>query len=125
MRVRASLLDRFLPVLEGEYQWLMQDRSWGNLPILNEWHRRFPGQDPVAFHQKHWGVTLLCPGGGKYVWNEAWQTYESTVYGHPGQPRSGPKVPPALSLFRQGEFGLTFENQGVRARAVLTRGAGQ
>jgi hypothetical protein len=125
LRVQASLLDRFLPVLEGEYQWLMQDQCWGNLPILNEWHRRFPGQDPVAFHQKHWGTKLLCPGGGKYVWNEAWQTYESSVYGHPGEPKSGPKVPPALSLFRQGEFGLTFENQGVRARAVLTRRAGK
>ena len=61
-----------------------------NLPALNEWKRLFPDRDPVAVHREVWGVTLVCPGGGNYVWNEKYATMESTVYGHPGQPKSGP-----------------------------------
>lgn len=121
LRIDRGLLDRVLPALENEYQTAMQTRAWGNLPILNEWRRRFPDADPIAFHEKQWQTRLVCPGGGKYVWNEKWQTYESTVYGHPGEPKAGPRVPPALSLFSGGEFGLTFENQGLRAKAVLER----
>jgi uncharacterized protein (DUF2164 family) len=43
------------------------------------------------------------------------------VYGHPGQPKQGPPAPPVLSDFQSGDFGLSFENQGLRARAVLRR----
>ena len=74
----------------------MQLRSWSNLPILNEWKRLFPNEDPVKVHERLWHVTLICPGGGKYVWNDQWHTMESTVYGHPGQPKTGPKAPPLL-----------------------------
>ena len=46
----------------------------------------------------------------------------STIYGHPGEPKDGPPAPPMLSSFAAGSFGLTFENQGLRARAELSRG---
>jgi hypothetical protein len=46
----------------------------------------------------------------------------STIYGHPGEPKEGPPAPPVLSSFAAGSFGLTFENQGLRARAELARG---
>ena len=42
---------------------------------------------------------------------------ESTVYGHPGQPKIGPTAPPELLNFRFANFGITFENQGLRAPA--------
>lgn len=100
-------------------------RSHAAIPILNEWQRRFGGGDPafdsVAFHDRHYGVRLVCPGGGAYVWNEAWETMESTVYGHPGKPLDGPSLPPAVRLYQRGEFGLTFEEDGLRARAGLDR----
>jgi hypothetical protein len=97
----------------------MQLRSWSNLPILNEWKRLFPDEDPVKVHQRLWHVTLICPGGGKYIWNDRWHTMESTVYGHPGQPKPGPKTPPILVRFQSANFGLTFEGQGLRARLEL------
>ena len=100
---------------------MMQASAWGNLPILNEWKRRYPGRDPVDVHRQLWHAELLCPGGGKYVWNEKCGTMESTVYGHPGDPKQGPPAPPVLSSFRKADFGLTFENQGLRARATLER----
>ncbi len=39
----------------------MQLRSWGNIPILNEWKRLFPAEDPVKVHERLWHTTLVCP----------------------------------------------------------------
>ncbi len=90
----------FVPSLEAlfrdEFRPAQQRLAWSNLPILNEWKRRYPKQDPVKLHEQFWQTTLVCPGGGRYVWNEQWQTMESTVYGHPAQPKPGPeKILPA------------------------------
>ena len=46
---------------------------------------------------------------------------ESTVFGHPGQPKTGPATLPGLSRFKAANFGLTFEDQGLRARMELLR----
>ncbi len=101
----------------------MQLRSWSNIPILNEWKRLFPDEDPVKLHDRLWHTTLVCPGGGKYVWNDQWKTMESTVYGHPGQPKKGPDATAGLQLYQNANFGLTFEDQGLRARMELQRDA--
>jgi hypothetical protein len=97
--------------------------SWDNLPILNEWKRRYPDRDPLEVHERFWHRRLECPGGGSYVWNERFATMESTAYGHPGEPRAGPDLLAALAGILSGNFGLTFEHQGLRARAVLERKA--
>jgi len=103
------------------YQRAMQREAWNNLPILNEWHRRYPAVDPVEFHERVWGIRLVCPGGGRYVWNPQWRTMESTVYGHPGEPKEGSVAPPVLEQFHSADFGLSFENNGLRARVELQR----
>jgi hypothetical protein len=92
---------------------------YANLPILNAWRRMLPDEDPVALHERLWNRRLLCPGGGAYAWNDAWQTMESTVYGHPGEPRPGPALPPALLAIARAAAGLTFEEDGLRARAEI------
>jgi len=116
---------RLLPLLSGAmgdaYQHAMQGRSWSNLPILNQWKQRFPNADPVTMHEQLWHQRLVCPGDGEYRWNDQWQTMESTVYGHPGDPRRGPAVPAALRDLALGNFGLSFEEHGLRARAELSR----
>jgi len=104
-----------------EYQSAQQLLSWNNLPILNEWKRRYPGTDPVKLHEQFWQTKLVCPGGGQYVWNEKWQTMESTVYGHPGEPKKGPGNFLPLAKIASANLGLTFENQGLSAKAVLER----
>jgi hypothetical protein len=118
-QVDRRYLDVLSLSLRENYGQEMQRRSWDNLPILNEWKRRFPDQDPVAFHQQHWYTKLACPGGGEYVWNDQWQTMESTVYGSPANPKAGPKAPPLVDLFDFLNMGVSFEEQGLRARAVL------
>jgi len=95
--------------------------SWKNLAILNEWRRLRPATDPVLYHEVRWQLRLVCPGGGDYTWNEEWQTMESTVYGHPGQPRRGPRAPADLEGIVSGDFGLSFEGDGLRARVVIRR----
>jgi hypothetical protein len=99
----------------------MQLRSWSNIPILNQWKQLFPKEDPVKVHERLWHTRLICPGGGQYVWNDEWKTMESTVYGHPGQPKSGPKVSAMLGQFEKANLGVTFEDQGLRGRVELTR----
>lgn len=105
----------------SDYQAQMQLRSWANLPILNEWRRRYADRDPLELYGRYWQARLECPGGGRYVWNEQWQTMESTVYGHPGQPKPGPDLVPWLSELAGVNFGLTFELNGLRARAAIDR----
>jgi hypothetical protein len=115
----------FVPTLEAlfrdEFRPARQRLAWSNLPILNEWKRRYPGQDPVKLHEQFWHTTLVCPGGGRYVWNEQWQTMESTVYGHPAQPKPGPENILPVANITSANLGLTFENQGLSAKAVLER----
>jgi hypothetical protein len=120
VKVYANLFDR---MSGSDRQAAMQVRAWSNLPILNEWKRLYPNLDPVEVHERVWKIRLICPGGGKYVWNEKYQTMESTVYGHPGEPKVGPAVVPLMSEFTTGSFGLTFEHDGVRARVSLERNA--
>lgn len=100
-----------------------QTNPWSNLPILNEWKRRFPDRDPVEVHRRFWNTELVCPGGGRYVWNEQWRTMESPVFGHPGEPKPPVKFEAPLFPFAKANFGLTFELGGLRSRLELLREA--
>ncbi|EEF59613.1 hypothetical protein [Pedosphaera parvula] len=119
----------FLKTLEGaareEYQIKMQNLAWSNLPILNEWKHRFPNEDPVKLHEQFWQTKLICPAGGSYVWNEKWQTMESTVYGHPGEPKRGPSEIGPFAAITSANLGLSFETNGLSAKAVLNRTTGK
>ena len=108
-------------VFHQNYLYAMQARCWNNLPILNEWKRIYPDRNPLDVHQTLWQRKLVCPGGGDYVWNEEWNTMKSTLYGHPGAPQSGPTLPEELKSVSTGNFGLTFEENGLRARFELLR----
>ncbi len=121
LRVDKKILEIANVVNRDQYAETMQMQCWNNLPILNEWKRLYPDRDPVAVHRQVWGVELVCPGGGRYVWNDKYHTMESTVYGHPGEPRKGPPAPPVLSDFSAANFGLTLKDKGLRARVSLER----
>ena len=121
VKINKKLLLLLSSIAREDYQSKMQQIAWSNLPILNEWNRRYPSQDPLTIHERLWQTRLICPGGGAYVWDEQWQSFTSTVYGHPGNPKNGPAIPPLLEQFRSLNFDLGFENQGLRARIVLER----
>ncbi len=119
LQVDRKAVDVASAAARSEYLHAMQARAWDNLPILNQWKHRYGDRDPVAVHKEVWGVELVCPGGGQYVWNPTWRTMESTVYGHPGEPKIGPPLPAVLAAFATANFGLTFEDQGLRAQVTL------
>jgi len=105
----------------GELRAEAQRRAWSNLPILNQWHRMFPGKDPGAVQRTLFGTMLVDPGAGTYAWNEKFSTMESSVYGSPGDPRDGPDLPGIMDEIESGDFGLTFEDGGLRARGEVQR----
>ncbi len=98
---------------------MRQSLSWDALPILNEWKRRFPDQDPADFHEAHYGVRIDCPGGKGFRWNEQDRTFESVAYGHPGSPRQAGEAIGFLENHRRFQSGIEFENDGLRARLRL------
>jgi len=119
LQVKPRVLKLMESGLTEEYRENMRRLSWANLVILNEWKKRYPKEDPVALHARFWQRQLICPGGGKYVWNEEWQTMESTVFGHPAKSKFGVGFPDQLKQLKLGNFGVTFEESGLRARLEL------
>ena len=98
----------------------LQRKSWNNIHILNEWRIHLKREDPLSYHRKVWQTDLLCPGGGQYLWNQEFQTFESSAFGHPADP----KFPKKLSLIGDWEavdFRINFEDNGLRAKAMLER----
>ncbi len=111
-------------VLDTAGLWMnsrFMEASWNNVPILNEWRRRYPDRDPVQVHFELWGERLLCPGGGEYRWNEELQTMESSFFGSSAYARNPHGFPPALNSIQNASFGLTFKDESLRARAKITR----
>ena len=92
--------------------------SWDALPILNEWRRLFPDQDPRKTHQKLLGVSLDCPGGKGFRWNAEHKTMESVVFGHRGAPRE-PEKKQGLIKYGRMHSGIDFLDDGLRLRMHL------
>jgi hypothetical protein len=121
LRIDQSFVPTLETLFNDQFRPAQQRLAWSNLPILNEWKRRYPDKDPVKVHEQFWHTRLVCPGGGRYVWNEQWQTMESTVYGHPAQPKAGPDQLLPVGNITSANLGVTFEDQGLSAKAVLER----
>ena len=98
-----------------------QEKSWSNLHALNEWRVKLGKKDALAYHLDVWQTELQCPGRGKYAWNEKFQTYESSVFGHPGKPSMPKKGIGLLGPFGAVDFGITFENDGLRVQGSISR----
>jgi hypothetical protein len=98
-----------------------QIAGWSALPILDEWKRRYPDQDPVALHERLWGVRLVSPAGGSFAWNEGLQAMESTDFGRPGAPKKNDIEQHVLRGIQRAELGLTFEEEGLRAVVELEK----
>ena len=121
LEISPNAATLFKTAIGPEYQQQMQRLCWSNLPILNEWHQRYPDHDPVELHQRFWQRRLVCPGGGEYRWNEELQTMESTLYGSPAAPGTGPGLPAAIDSIQSASFGLTFEENGLRTSLELQK----
>jgi hypothetical protein len=117
--VKNPLIDLADGLMQVESLKHFQEKSWNNLHALNEWRGQLGQKDALAYHLQVWQTELQCSGGGKYVWNENHQTYESTAFGHPGSPHMPKKGVALLSSFESINFGITFENDGLRAQGSV------
>ncbi|MGJ8634831.1 MAG: TapB family protein [Luteolibacter sp.] len=93
----------------------IQRESWKAIPILNQWHRMFPGKDLLAGHLRLYGSDVFCPGGKGYRWSDESMTMESVAFGHPGEPRFEPLKMPGVMDFENVRTGLAFQDGGLRA----------
>jgi hypothetical protein len=121
LRVEREAVDVIRRLDEGHSGLSLRTAAWSTLPILTEWKLRYPDEDPLRVHERVFAVRLGTPAGGSFAWNDALKTMETSDYGSPAAPKAGPEMPAALATFRRGEFGLTFEGEGLRARAALER----
>lgn len=126
-QARSMLLDAAPSILSAPQRMLggaaegadrAAQTSWSALPILNQWRQRFPDQDPVAVHQRLFGVELCCPGGRGYRWNAEQLTMESVVYGHRGAPRRAADKD-GWSRYGRVLSAIDFEDDGMRLRLHL------
>jgi hypothetical protein len=120
MRVDGDSLNMLLDAL-GEWTDREAYAAWSTIPILNEWKTRFPGEDPVAVHQRVFGIRLTTPSKRPNVWNEALQTMESPEFGLPGAPKKAETPRNAFRGISRADLGIEFEREGLRAIAELKR----
>lgn len=45
---------------------------------------------------------------------------ESTIYGHPGEPKEGPKLA-LMPDMKDANLGLSFDHGGLSAKAIVNR----
>jgi hypothetical protein len=122
MRLSAKGIPHIQNLFQENIKSSLQWRSWNNLHILNEWHRHQGIEDALGFHQQNWHTRLTCPGGGNYKWNEEFQTYESSVFGHPARPKNPDTLETSpIARLKEISFGLTFEEDGMRAKTEILR----
>jgi hypothetical protein len=115
------LLRMFLGLAEERLEETARAQAWAALPILNEWRRLFPDQDPRELYARTLGAGMLGGPNATYVWNENWRSFESVHCGLPQAPRPSLGVRRALGEIRRFAAGLTFERDGLRARVELER----
>ena len=118
---KNPLIDLADGILQRESLRRFQEKSWSNLHALNEWRTQLGKKNAPAYHMEVWQTELQCPGGGKYSWNETFQTYQSSAFGHPGKPSMPKKGIGLLGPFGAVDFGITFENDGLRAQGSISR----
>ncbi len=121
LELKQRVLQSLDQLLHEEFGNQRRNAAWGALPILNEWKRLFPNEDPVAVHQRLWGETIADPLGGTFRWNESMKTMESSTCGNPLAPKKDAVEKSFTESFTTVQFGLTFEHDGLRARMRIDK----
>ena len=120
-QAKLETLRNYLTIMEGDPLPRQRSISWSALPILNEWHQRFPGRDPVKVHAHHFGERLHCPGGEGYRWNPELDSMESVAFGSPEAPRGDLQKIPLLESWNEAEAAVSLDNNELRVKAELSR----
>lgn len=120
-QTKVDALNAYLGLVEYDAKWKRTFASWAALPILNEWKRQFPEQDPVQVHFEYFKETIQCPGGKGYQWNEAIGSMESVAFGHPEALRENFEAIPWLENWDQAKAAISIKEREFRLEAELSR----
>lgn len=120
-QTKISALQTYIKLLGDERPVQQKFVSWEALPILNEWKRLFPDEDPVQVHYKYFKETIHCPGGKGYQWNEELNSMESVAFGHPEAPRDGYIDIPILENWEEAKVAIGLKDNEFRLEAELTK----
>ncbi len=92
-----------------------------NLPILEEWHSRFPERDPVEVQLQTFGARPVCPSGGRYSFDPDQGAMVCEHHGGLTSSRVHAEIPVGIRGFERLRAGLTFEDDGLRVRLKAKR----
>lgn len=121
LRFDRRAISFFQSVGAEGYEDRIRTRAAMALPILNEWKRRFPDEDPVAFHERVFHERVVSLGGGEFEYDAARATMTSSRLGDLALPR---RLETELSIFpgiESVDLGIGFEHGGLRARGRIER----
>lgn len=99
----------------------LAEAAWSTIPILDEWSRRFPSENPVVVHERLFGVRLTTPTGTPLVWNADIQSMESPEYGRPGLRKPAADMRRHFRGIARAECGLEFERDGLRVKVEIEK----
>jgi hypothetical protein len=114
-------LESYQQIMDGDPLTKQQFISWEALPILNEWHQRFPDRDPLEVHATYFQERITCPGGMGYQWNEVLGSMESVAFGSPETPRGTAQPISLLKNWAEGETKIHFQDNELRVNAQVQR----
>jgi len=108
LQLDGDVFELAVPTYQEGVKW-MYTRSG---PILREYEMLFPDENPSVLHERVWGERLALPpeilamdDPGPTVLAE----YDET------------QIPVLFNSWETADFGITFENGGIRARVVIER----
>jgi hypothetical protein len=120
-QLKIQTLQSYLNLVGEDPLRKQQIISWAALPILNEWHQRYPGEDPVKAYARDFGDRIQCPGGRGYQWNPEIGGMESVEFGSPEASRGTPMKIPLFENRSEAKAAVSLQENELRVKAELTK----
>jgi len=122
VKISGEFTELLEKTFEHEFRRELIYQSWCNVPVLNEWKKHLPQRDSVELHNIMWHQSLIAVDGSGYEWDESLRSMKATHYGPPGEEITpGHSIPPVYRNVKSAAAGVTFVNDGIRARVRIER----
>lgn len=121
LRFDQRAINLFRSLSAEGYEDKVRTRAAMALPILNEWKRLFPNEDPVAFHERVFHERIVVPEAGEFEFDGARATMTTSRLGDLAHPKSLEKPLRVLPDIEAVDLGIGFEHGGLRARGRIDR----
>lgn len=121
LRFDRRAMSFFESVGAENYEDRIRTRAAMALPILDEWKRLFPDEDPVAVHERFFHERIVSHDGGPFEFDATRGAMTSSRLGDLARPRRLEAPLPILPGIEAVDLGIGFEHGGLRARGRIER----